>query len=44
MWITAANDATARAEEKRWEDRLRESKKVEDQAQQLRDADKYRDL
>jgi len=43
-WVAAANDATAQAEEKRWEDRLRESKKVEDQAQQLRDADKYRDL
>ena len=43
-WITTANDAAALAEEKRWEDRLRASKKVEDQAQQLLDADKYRDL
>ena len=44
QWIKIANDASALAEERRWEDRLRESKKVEDQAQQLRDADKYRDL
>jgi len=43
-WITAANDATARSEEKRWEDRRRMNQNAEEQAQQLRDADKYRDL
>jgi len=43
-WITAANDATAQAEEKRWADQRGVSKKAEEQAQQLRDADKYRDL
>ena len=43
-WITAANDATAQAEEKRWEDRLRVNKTAEEQSQQLRDADKYRGL
>ena len=43
-WITAANDAIAQAEEKRWEDRRRVSEKAEEQAQRLRDADKYRDL
>src|SRR6266571_3712806 len=43
-WITGANDAAAQAEEKRWEDLRRASQKVEEQSQQLRDADKYRDL
>jgi hypothetical protein len=43
-WIAAANDATAQAEEKRWEERRRVSKRAEEQSQQLRDADKYRDL
>jgi len=43
-WITAANDATQRAEEQRWEDRRRETTKAEEQAQRLRDADKYREL
>jgi len=43
-WITAANEATAQAEEKRWADQRGVSKKAEEQAQQLRDADKYRDL
>jgi hypothetical protein len=40
-WITAATDAIAQAKERRWEDRRRVSKKTEEQAQQLRDADKY---
>jgi hypothetical protein len=40
-WITAANDAIAQAKERRHEDRRRVSKKAEEQAQQLRDADKY---
>jgi hypothetical protein len=43
-WITAANDAAAQAEEKRWADQRGVSQKAEEQAQQLRDADKYRDL
>ena len=43
-WITAANEAVAQAEEKRWEERRRVSEKAEQQAQRLRDADKYRDL
>ena len=43
-WIMTANDATEQADEKRWADRRRESTKAEEQAQRLRDADKYRDL
>ncbi len=43
-WITAANDAMAQADEKRWEDRRRVNEQAEQQAQRLRDADKYRDL
>ena len=43
-WITAANDATAQAEEKRWEERRRVNETAEEQSQRLRDADKYRDL
>jgi hypothetical protein len=43
-WITAANDAAAQAEEKRFADQRGVTQKAEEQAQQLRDADKYRDL
>ncbi len=43
-WITAANDAIAQANEKRWEERRHVNEKAEQQAQRLRDADKYRDL
>jgi hypothetical protein len=43
-WITAANAATTRADEQRWEERRRMMEKSEQQAQRVRDADKYRDL
>jgi hypothetical protein len=43
-WITAANAATAREEEQRWEERRRATEKSEQQAERVRAADKYRNL